>query len=81
MRVAGAALGLALALSSVALPAPAMAGGFTEKSVTLVVWAGAGGALDTYGRNLAELLEEESAGASRSTIGRATAVRSVFRRL
>lgn len=59
-RMAGAALGLALALSSVALPASAMAAGFPEKSVTLVVWAGAGGALDTYGRKLAELLEKES---------------------
>lgn len=58
--MAGAALGLALAFSSVALPTSAMAAGFPEKSVTLVVWAGAGGALDTYGRKLAELLEKES---------------------
>lgn len=33
---------------------------FPEKPVTLVVWSGAGGALDTYGRKLAELLEKES---------------------
>ncbi|MEI4488767.1 tripartite tricarboxylate transporter substrate binding protein [Frigidibacter sp. MR17.14] len=33
---------------------------FPEKPVTLVVWSGAGGALDTYGRKLAELLEKDA---------------------
>lgn len=59
-RLAGTALGVALGFSGVTIPAPAVAAGFPEKSVTLVVWAGAGGALDTYGRKLAELLEKEA---------------------
>lgn len=33
---------------------------FPQKPVSLVVWSGAGGALDVYGRKLAELLEKES---------------------
>lgn len=36
------------------------ASGFPDKTVNLVVWAGAGGALDTYGRQLAELLNKEA---------------------
>jgi putative tricarboxylic transport membrane protein len=36
------------------------AAGFPEKTVNLVVWSGAGGALDTYGRQLAELLTKEA---------------------
>ncbi len=59
-RMAGAAVGLALALSGFAVPANSIAAEFPEKPVTLVVWAGAGGALDTYGRKLAELLEKEA---------------------
>ncbi|QFG38647.1 tripartite tricarboxylate transporter substrate binding protein [Paracoccus pantotrophus] len=42
-----------------ALPQSAAAD-FPDKPVTLVVWSGAGGALDTYGRKLAELLEKEA---------------------
>lgn len=38
----------------------AFAAGYPEKTVNLVVWAGAGGALDTYGRQLAELLTKEA---------------------
>lgn len=53
-----AGIGL-VALSSVTLPQVAAAE-FPEKPVTLVVWSGAGGALDTYGRKLAELLEKEA---------------------
>ncbi|WP_209021279.1 tripartite tricarboxylate transporter substrate binding protein [Paracoccus ravus] len=49
----------ALVAASTALPQTAAAE-FPEKPVTLVVWSGAGGALDTYGRKLAELLEKES---------------------
>jgi putative tricarboxylic transport membrane protein len=59
-RLAGTALGLAIAFSNVVAPAPAIAAGFPDKGVTLVVWAGAGGALDTYGRKLAELLEKDA---------------------
>ncbi len=59
-RMAGAAVGLALALSGFAAPANSLAAEFPEKPVTLVVWAGAGGVLDTYGRKLAELLEKEA---------------------
>lgn len=59
-RMAGAAVGLALALLGFAVPANSIAAEFPEKPVTLVVWAGAGGALDTYGRKLAELLEKEA---------------------
>lgn len=33
---------------------------YPEKPVSIVIWSGAGGALDTYGRKLAELLEKES---------------------
>jgi len=36
------------------------AAGFPEKTVNLVIWSGAGGALDTYGRQLAELLTKEA---------------------
>ncbi|WP_414472660.1 Bug family tripartite tricarboxylate transporter substrate binding protein [Microvirga sp. M2] len=38
----------------------AFAAGFPDKAVNLVVWSGAGGALDTYGRQLAELLTKEA---------------------
>lgn len=41
-------------------PRPGSAADFPDKPVTLVVWSGAGGALDTYGRKLAELLEKEA---------------------
>jgi putative tricarboxylic transport membrane protein len=34
--------------------------GFPDKAVNLVIWSGAGGALDTYGRELAELLTKEA---------------------
>lgn len=57
MRAAAATLGLAAAAMS--LP-QAAAADFPDKPVTLVVWSGAGGALDTYGRKLAELLEKEA---------------------
>lgn len=49
-----------LGLSIGATPVPVMAQSFPDKPVTLVVWSGAGGALDTYGRKLAELLERET---------------------
>lgn len=55
----GAAFAAALATASLGLASPAAAE-FPEKPVTLVVWSGAGGALDTYGRKLAELLEKEA---------------------
>jgi tripartite-type tricarboxylate transporter receptor subunit TctC len=58
MRSAVAALCLA-AVTATASPTSAAAE-FPTKTVTLVVWSGAGGALDTYGRKLAELLEKES---------------------
>ncbi|MFC5442584.1 tripartite tricarboxylate transporter substrate binding protein [Rhizobium halophytocola] len=38
----------------------AMAAGFPDKPVNLVIWSGAGGALDTYGRKLGELLNKET---------------------
>ena len=60
VRMAGTVLGAALALSGITLPTQSMAAGFPEKTVTLVIWSGAGGALDTYGRKLAELLEREA---------------------
>lgn len=59
-RVTGVAIACALAASTVLAAMPATAAEFPEKPVTLVVWAGAGGALDTYGRKLAELLEKEA---------------------
>ena len=37
----------------------AKAEAFPEKAVTLVVWSGAGGALDVYGRKLSEMLTKE----------------------
>jgi tripartite-type tricarboxylate transporter receptor subunit TctC len=50
----------AFASATVGLAGPASAqAAFPQKPVTLVVWSGAGGALDTYGRKLAELLERE----------------------
>lgn len=55
--VANAALGAALAATVGLAPAAVRAQDFPEKPVTLVIWSGAGGALDTYGRKLAELLE------------------------
>jgi tripartite-type tricarboxylate transporter receptor subunit TctC len=58
LRTAGAVL-CAAATAAFALPQKAAAE-FPEKPVTLVVWSGAGGALDTYGRKLAELLEKQS---------------------
>lgn len=58
-RLIGTAMWAALGLSTAAAPVPAAAQAFPEKPVTLVVWSGAGGALDTYGRKLAELLEKE----------------------
>lgn len=57
--VQGAAFAAALATTSLGMAGPAAAE-FPEKPVTLVVWSGAGGALDTYGRKLAELLEKEA---------------------
>lgn len=48
------------AVTGAALPRAAAAADYPTKAVTLVVWSGAGGALDTYGRKLAELLEKES---------------------
>lgn len=59
MRSAVAALCLA-SLTAMAASLPAAAADFPTKAVTLVVWSGAGGALDTYGRKLAELLEKGS---------------------
>lgn len=58
-RVVATAMWAALGLSTAAVPMPAVAQAFPDKPVTLVVWSGAGGALDTYGRKLAELLEKE----------------------
>lgn len=58
MRSTVAALCLAVG-ATLALPQIAAAG-FPDKPVTLVVWSGAGGSLDTYGRKLAELLEKEA---------------------
>nr|WP_186399393.1 tripartite tricarboxylate transporter substrate binding protein [Stappia sp. P2PMeth1] len=52
--VATIALGTAFAFPA------AQAAEFPEKPVTLVVWSGAGGALDVYGRKLAELLEKQA---------------------
>ncbi|MDO5613880.1 MAG: tripartite tricarboxylate transporter substrate binding protein [Paracoccus sp. (in: a-proteobacteria)] len=51
---------LALSALPIAQPQSAAADDFPQKTVTLVVWSGAGGALDTYGRKLAELLEKEA---------------------
>lgn len=59
-RLITAALYATLGLSTAMMPTAATAAGFPEKSVTLVVWSGAGGALDTYGRKLAELLEKQA---------------------
>lgn len=60
-RLLGAAATLALAAPATAMaPTASMAQTFPDKPVTLVVWSGAGGALDTYGRKLAELLEKEA---------------------
>jgi tripartite-type tricarboxylate transporter receptor subunit TctC len=59
-RLVGAVAGAALAATTVMAPTASMAAGFPDKPVTLVVWSGAGGALDTYGRKLAELLEKET---------------------
>lgn len=57
--VRGAVAALCMAAGALALPQGAAAE-YPEKPVTLVVWSGAGGALDTYGRKLAELLEKEA---------------------
>ena len=59
-RTIAATLCAALGLSTAVLPTTATAAGFPDKPVTLVVWSGAGGALDTYGRKLAELLEKQA---------------------
>lgn len=59
-RLMGAVTGAALAASTLMAPTIAAAQSFPDKPVTLVVWSGAGGALDTYGRKLAELLEKEN---------------------
>jgi tripartite-type tricarboxylate transporter receptor subunit TctC len=59
-RLVSAMAGAALAATTVMAPTASMAEGFPDKPVTLVVWSGAGGALDTYGRKLAELLEKET---------------------
>jgi len=59
-RLVGTVAGAALAATTVMAPTASMAEGFPDKPVTLVVWSGAGGALDTYGRKLAELLEKET---------------------
>lgn len=50
---------LCMAAGALALPQTGAAE-YPEKPVTLVVWSSAGGALDTYGRKLAELLEKEA---------------------
>ncbi|WP_198944952.1 tripartite tricarboxylate transporter substrate binding protein [Paracoccus yeei] len=55
----GTVAALCMAAGAFALPQLAAAE-YPEKPVTLVVWSGAGGALDTYGRKLAELLEKEA---------------------
>lgn len=57
--VRGTVAALCMAAGAFALPQTAAAE-YPEKPVTLVVWSGAGGALDTYGRKLAELLEKEA---------------------
>lgn len=53
-------MALCLAAGTVLTQPQIAAAEFPEKPVTLVVWSGAGGALDTYGRKLAELLEKEA---------------------
>jgi putative tricarboxylic transport membrane protein len=53
---------LVAAVAAVALSFTAsapFAAEFPEEPVSLVVWSGAGGALDTYGRKLAELLQTQ----------------------
>lgn len=57
--VRGTVAALCIGAGALTLPQTAAAE-YPEKPVTLVVWSGAGGALDTYGRKLAELLEKEA---------------------
>lgn len=52
-----AAAGLSMALG---MASAARAEDFPAHRVTLVVWSGAGGALDTYGRELSKLLDEKA---------------------
>lgn len=56
--IRSAVMALCTATAALTLPQTAAAD-YPDKPVTLVVWSGAGGALDTYGRKLAELLEKE----------------------
>ncbi|MEI4474034.1 tripartite tricarboxylate transporter substrate binding protein [Frigidibacter sp. MR17.24] len=58
--VSAACLAVAGVAAATAMSASPARAEFPEKPVTLVVWSGAGGALDTYGRKLAELLEKDA---------------------
>lgn len=58
LRSAGAIVCAAIT-TAFSLPQQASAE-YPEKPVSIVIWSGAGGALDTYGRKLAELLEKEA---------------------
>lgn len=58
LRSAGAIVCAAIT-TAFSLPQQAAAE-YPEKPVSIVIWSGAGGALDTYGRKLAELLEKEA---------------------
>lgn len=50
----------AMCFSGAFFPAAApVAAAFPEKTISLVVWSGAGGALDVYGRKLSEMLSKE----------------------
>lgn len=51
---------LLLALGAFVCCGALSAANYPEKPVTLVVWSGAGGALDVYGRKLAEMLVKEA---------------------
>ena len=48
----------AMCLTGAFFAAPALAA-YPEKTISLVVWSGAGGALDVYGRKLSEMLTKE----------------------
>lgn len=50
------------AFFTTALPAAAA---YPEKTISLVVWSGAGGALDVYGRKLSEMLTKEAGWANK----------------
>ncbi len=53
------AAGVCFLLALTCICGPAAASEYPEKPIALVVWSGAGGALDVYGRKLAEMLTKE----------------------